>query len=313
MSSPLERDLGPDEPSPYAPKWVRDAAHAEWRGTAPKSQEAVEDGDVQQSTTASPAPDGGLVIDHYRLPRSLEPTLMPEPCPVPPARSGIGVLARFAVAIAIAAILALFVVGKLPTPWTVSAKDHKEDAPSFGSRFSGQNARTAEQPKPAVPQLSLGQEGPRTSGEAFPLGASLTAAAEGASIVINGLANGSTVTAGQSLGANTWRIPVSNLRNALVQPPRDYAGPMEIVLELRLADDTPVDRKPLRLEWAAAAPPRVNAVTQSPTDLKLAFEQFVENYTASTGQRTFSAREREILFTKFQQFLESQMSTRSAR
>ena len=28
MSSPLDRDFGPDEPSPYAPKWVRDAADA---------------------------------------------------------------------------------------------------------------------------------------------------------------------------------------------------------------------------------------------------------------------------------------------
>ncbi len=302
-----------DQLSLYAPKRVRDAAHAERRVMAPKSQEGVEDSDAQQSTAASPALDGGTVADRYRLARSLEPTLMPEPCPVPPARSGIGVLARFAIAIAIASIGALFVVGKFPTSWTVSAKDHKEDAPSFGSRFSEQNARAAEQPKAPVPQLSLGQEGPRTSGEAFPLGASLTGAAEGASVVIDGLANGSTVTAGQSLGANKWRIPVSDLRNALVQPPRGYAGRMDVVLELRLADDMPVDRKSLRLEWAAAAPPQVNAVTQSPTDLKLAFAQFVENYTASTGQRTFSAREREILFKKFQQFLESQMSKRSAR
>ena len=297
-----------DQLSLYAPKRVRDAVHAERRGMARMSQEAVEEGDAQKSTAASPAPDGGLVIDHYRLPRSLEPTLMP----VPPARSGIGALARFAVAIAIAAIGALFVVGKFPTQWTVSAKDHKEDPPSFRSRFSGQNARAPEQPKPPAPQLSLGQQGPRPSGEAFPLGASLTAAAEGASVVIVGLANGSTVNAGQSFGANAWRIPISDLRNALVQPPHGYAGPMDVVLDLRLADDTLLDRKPLRLEWAAGAPPQVNAVTQSPTDLKLAFEQFVENYTASTGQRTFSGREREILFKEFQQFLESQMSTRSA-
>jgi hypothetical protein len=33
---------------------------------------------------------------------------------------------------------------------------------------------------------------------------------------------------------------------------------------------------------------QVNPIAQSPTDLRLAFDQFVENYTASTGQRTFS-------------------------
>src|SRR6266705_3206003 len=67
------------------------------------------------------------------------------------------------------------------------------------------------------------------------------------------------------------------------------------------------------VEWIAAARPQVNAATQSPTDLKRAFEQFVENYTASTGKRTISAREREVLFKKFQQFLDAKKSTQSAR
>jgi hypothetical protein len=309
MSSPLDRDLVPDQLLSYAPKWVRDAAHTERRGTAPRFQ-TVEDDDAQQSTAASSAPHGGLVIDSYRLPRSLEPIVMPEPCPVPPTRSGICALARYAIAAAVVAVLALLVAGKLPMPWTVSAKDSKEDAPSFGSRFSAQNVRTAEQPKPPVPQLNLRQEDPRASGEAFPLGASVAGAAEGASVVVEGLADGSMVTAGKSLGANTWRIPISDLRNTLVQPPRDYSGAMNIVLELRLADDTPVDRKPLRLEWAAAA----NVAPQSPTDLKPAFEQLVRSYTtASTGKSTLSAREREILFKKFQQFLDSEKRTRSAR
>jgi len=211
------------------------------------------------------------------------------------------------------ATVALFVLGKSPIPWTVSEKDSKQDAPSLGLRLSGENGPTAEQPKPPVPQLNLRQERPRRSGESSPIGASLTGAAEGASVVVEGLAEGSMVTAGQSSGTNTWRIPVSDLHNVLVQPPRDYAGPMDIVLELRLADDTPVDRKPLRLEWAAVEPPQVNAATQSPTDLRPAFEEFVENYAASTGKRTFSAREREVLFKKFQQFLDSKKSTRLAR
>ncbi len=120
------------------------------------------------------------------------------------------------------------------------------------------------------------------------------------------------MTTGQSLGAHRWRIPISDLRDALVRPPRGYVGAMDVVLELRQPDDKLLDRKPLRLEWVAVAPPQVNAA-QSPIDLKQAFEQFVENYTASTGKRTFSAREREILFKKFQQFVDSQMSTRSAR
>ncbi len=276
MSRLLDRDSNFDEPSPYAPKSVRDAAHAERRGTAPKPQEAAEDRDAQQSTkvaasdqpqqlhrltrSAPPAPREGLVIDRYRLPRSLEPTIMSEPRFV---RSGIRVLAGFAIVIASVATVALFVLGNSPTAWTVSENGSKEDGQSLESRLSGQNDPAAEQPKPPVPQLNLRQERPRKSGEAFPIGASLTGAAEGASVVIEGLAEGTMVTAGQLSGTNTWRISVSDLHSALVQPPRDYAGPMDIVLELRLADDVPVDRKPLRLEWAAVEPPQVNAATQS--------------------------------------------------
>ncbi len=326
MSRLLDRDSNFDEPSPYAPKSVRDATHAERRGTAPKPQEAAEDRDAQQSTkvaasdqpqqlhrltrSAPPAPREGLVIDRYRLPRSLEPTIMSEPRFV---RSGIRVLAGFAIVIASVATVALFVLGNSPTAWTVSENGSKEDGQSLESRLSGQNDPAAEQPKPPVPQLNLRQERPRKSGEAFPIGASLTGAAEGASVVIEGLAEGTMVTAGQLSGTNTWRISVSDLHSALVQPPRDYAGPMDIVLELRLADDVPVDRKPLRLEWAAVEPPQVNAATQSPADLKPVFEQFVENYIATTGRRTFSTREREVLFKKFQQFLDSKKSTRLAR
>jgi hypothetical protein len=288
MSGPLDGDLGA---LLYAPKRVRDVADAESHGPAPKSQEVIEDGDAQQSTTAPPA--------------SLEPTLMAEVCPVAPARFRIGVPARFAMAIAIVAVLTLFVVGKFTTPWMVSAKDSTKDA------SSELNARTSEQPKPVL-QLRPDQQAPRTSGEAFPLGASLTGAAEGGNVIIEGLADGSTVTSGQFLGAHRWRIPMSDLSDALVQPPLGYVGAMDIVLELWLADDKLLDRKPLRLEWVAAAPLQVDAA-QSSADLKQAFYHFVENYTASTGKRTFSAREREMLFKKFQQFLDTQMSTRSAR
>ncbi len=56
-----------------------------------------------------------------------------------------------------------------------------------------------------------------------------------------------------------------------------------------------------------------NAVGQSPAELKSAFERFIEIYTASSGQKTLSTREREVLFAQFMQFLESQGAGQSAR
>ncbi len=56
-----------------------------------------------------------------------------------------------------------------------------------------------------------------------------------------------------------------------------------------------------------------NPAGQSAADLRSAFEQFLENYTASSGRKTLSTREREVLFAQFMQFLESQGTGRAAR
>jgi uncharacterized protein len=47
--------------------------------------------------------------------------------------------------------------------------------------------------------------------------------------------------------------------------------------------------------------------------LKPAFDQFVQNSTTSSGQKGMSDRDRELLFVKFQQFLQSQITSPSAR
>src|SRR5262249_37155928 len=190
MSSPLDRDFGPDEPSPYAPKWVRDAADArrgrtaERRDTASGGPEDLDAKDLRRPS-APPPPNEPVLVDRYRLPRSLEPTLMPEPWPASRARSALGLLARFTVAAAIAALVALFVVGNFPKSWLTA---QKQESPSFGSRFSGQHAQTAEQPKPATAQLIPSQEVSR--------GASLSKAVESTTAVPPAVSSGVETPAG---------------------------------------------------------------------------------------------------------------------
>jgi uncharacterized protein len=83
--------------------------------------------------------------------------------------------------------------------------------------------------------------------------------------------------------------------------------------EVNLSADIPgwIRFKPAA-EWLAAhqtvAVAR-NQVGQSAADLRLAFEQFIENYSASSGRKTLktlSTRERDVLFAQFMQFLKSQ-------
>src|SRR5206468_8946985 len=86
---------------------------------------------------------------------------------------------RFAIAAAIAAVVALVVVGKFPTSWLVAGKIQQQDSPSFGLRFSGQNAQAVGQPKPSTAQLIPSQEDPRRAGEARSPGVMLTRTVEG--------------------------------------------------------------------------------------------------------------------------------------
>src|SRR5436189_3060713 len=75
MSSPLDREFGPDELSPYAPKWARAAGDATRRATAPKQEAGFRVDEAERSTSRF---DGGPAIDNYPVPRSLEPNLIPQ-------------------------------------------------------------------------------------------------------------------------------------------------------------------------------------------------------------------------------------------
>ena len=69
-------------------------------------------------------------------------------------------------------------------------------------------------------------------------------------VVINGLAPGSTVSIGTQAGLNKWRLPVKDLNRAAITPPRGFVGIMDLAMELRLANDTVLDRKAVQLEWS---------------------------------------------------------------
>jgi len=94
----------------------------------------------------------------------------------------------------------------------------------------------------------------------------IVSGADGASdidVVITGLAPGSAISIGAPAGPNRWRLPVKDLNRAVIMPPHGFVGSMDLILELRLANDKVVDRKGVLLEWSynsalatASFPPR---------------------------------------------------------
>ena len=169
-----------------------------------------------------------------------------------------GLLALTVISVApVAAVVAWVMVGKLQPTWAVAASAYIENSPTFSSWLSRQPIRQAtplvpsEQAKPPAAQFIVGQGSSGGAGEALPLSVSLSDGPADAIIVLNGLAAGSTLNVGRALGTGGWQLMAAELRDVLVRPPQDFAGAMEVGLELRLANHSVADRKTLHLEWAA--------------------------------------------------------------
>jgi hypothetical protein len=82
-------------------------------------------------------------------------------------------------------------------------------------------------------------------------------------VLISGLATGAVLSLGKPAGPNRWRLSAKDLNSVMILPPRGFVGVMDLILELRLTDDSTVDRKGLLLEWShnsalatAVFPPR---------------------------------------------------------
>lgn len=102
----------------------------------------------------------------------------------------------------------------------------------------------------AVPRLTVDTARVWRTDEPAPLSIGYADAGPDVSVVINGLAPGSTLWAGTPASANSWRLASTDIKRAVVTPPRGFAGVMNLIFELRLADDTVVDSKKLQLKWS---------------------------------------------------------------
>jgi TPR repeat protein len=128
-------------------------------------------------------------------------------------------------------------------------------APAFASPVTAKaivlqpkESRDAASLRAVSRRLTVGAVPPQQVDEAARFTISAAGAGANATVVIDGLAPGSALSAGTQMGQNTWRLSVEELAGAAITPPRGFVGTMDLTLEL-LADNTVVDRKGLQLEW----------------------------------------------------------------
>lgn len=120
----------------------------------------------------------------------------------------------------------------------------------------------------AALQLVTGPVSQWTDGRSpmVPLGISVHGPAElasAATVEIVGLPGEWSVSAGRAIG-DRWRIPATQLSGLVALPPRGFSGGVDIAAELRRADDTLVDRRPIRLTITTSPPEPVAAAPPEP-------------------------------------------------
>jgi hypothetical protein len=116
---------------------------------------------------------------------------------------------------------------------------------------------------------SISYVGPDT----IPLGVQVDGETVGLAVEIGGLPSGATISKGRPISGGGWRILAADLRNAMIYLPAGFSGEMNLDVELRLFDDTVVDRGSLRLKWLQTKPTQpanATAATESTANTALA-------------------------------------------
>jgi hypothetical protein len=80
-------------------------------------------------------------------------------------------------------------------------------------------------------------------------GVTVDGVSDGAQLVVCGFAARSVISAGRSIDEKTWILPVSDIMDATLIPPRGFVGPMQLVVALLNADNSLADRRRLHLQW----------------------------------------------------------------
>ena len=208
----------------------------------------------------APAPFGAdncflrseLVIDGVQVPRSLDPRQRGESVDLNrQTREGLPFLARVLVVMAIGAAVLHIVMVKTSTTFPFILGGSVVQPRLLLPTSTAPDSITATVIQSASRRLEIVEPGHAIDrGEPYPLVASVAGAAADATVLVSGLPSQARFSVGRPALPDGWLIPVSELGNATIIPPRNFVGPMQLTLDLRLADGTNADRKTLRLDWS---------------------------------------------------------------
>jgi len=259
MSDP-KQDLGPDNPLYYAPHRLSeqndrtDPAMAAEHGTDNKVWSAPL---TPRENVAHLRPVGGQDLQTRKQSdifaeavaraerRQLESELVELPSFLQ-SRRPIGIVAKYAIAMAGAALVALIYAVAFPT-----SQAPVEDS-ALSAQTTWQRLRSSLLPasprKPAPTLIVRNNSG--YINEPLELGVSVDAPAPGMTVMIKLMPPDVRLTAGRPVSANEWRVPAQDISHTAIFPPTDFIGEMNLSAELYTTDGATLVTTFVRLTWA---------------------------------------------------------------
>lgn len=224
--------------------------------------------------------DGGMsaatrrlnrIESQYGRPRP--PRLDTEIVPPPPQRQEnghLGQILRLSLAIVFAAIVA-YGVTRFYSSWsnTPVVQDSTEPVAEATPR------QAEAPPPPQIPSRLVVEDHQTFANQPVSLALTVEHAIDNESLSLDGLARGTTLSAGTSTGPSSWQLQPDKLAGLYLYAPKDFVGVMNTTVKLLDPGKRVLDSRGMQLKWVSKPAPRVqepavaSAGNETPTGVRI--------------------------------------------
>jgi hypothetical protein len=303
MSKDPDRLAGSNLLARLAQRRTRANAEAMRAALPPPDIEFIEaDEDTRRSEERNHAGDNYFYVDGFPVPRSFGPRGLPSVDRISRSREP-----RFA---GVKKIAPLVMVGGLASLVTLVVLDTFPRASSSASRGLAATVNPQSTPgksnQMAMPSQQIIFDHAASGADVtVPLNASLRGALEGTNLTVAGVPVGATVSPGRQLKSGLWRIEDAQLGSVTVHPPPGFNGRVKLVLELRRADGTIVDRQPVRLDWAGPSKEQASTGMRQSVPTMVAPARAATNPSEHTPLTPLNQHEISVLVLRGEEYLKA--------
>ncbi len=225
----------------------------------------------QGESDESPPPPSPRRQDHdaaRAAPRrrsTLDPEIVPEPPPEMKRSGFLSLFVRLSLVIVFAALaaygltaLASLQPGPLPLKGAIG-------------RVAGIAPQSQPAQLPAPPSRLIVQDQQAFANQPLSLAVNVEDARQNESVLLDGLAQGTTLSAGASASPSSWRLRPDRLRGLYLYAPKDFVGVMNTTVDLLGDNQKLLDSRSMQLKWIAtqkkpALPPSFAVASAEPMD-----------------------------------------------